>query len=116
MHSLSVMLSIVLGLLFVMTGAIKVLNVTQSLNVRDHLGLSPRLWHVIGILETAGGAGLLIGLVVPVLGAAASIGLAGLMIGAITSRLKVQDPARTVSLDIAVLTLVVALVTLHAFA
>jgi uncharacterized membrane protein YphA (DoxX/SURF4 family) len=116
MNTVTIALSILLGLLFVVTGGVKVLNVAQSLNIRDHFGLPPRLWHVIGILETAGGAGLLIGLAVPILGTAASIGLAGLMIGAIISRLKVRDPATMISLDLGVLVLVAALIPLHALA
>lgn len=106
MNNVTIVLSLVLGLLFIATGGIKVLNVPQSLKIRDHLGLSPGLWRLIGVLEIAGGVGLLIGLMVPVLGAAASIGLAALMIGAIISRVKVRDPATMISLDVIVLALV----------
>ncbi|MEU6789387.1 DoxX family protein [Nonomuraea angiospora] len=110
------MLSILLGLLFVGTGGIKVLSLPQSLAVRDHLGLQPRLWQLIGVCEAAGGVGLLAGLAVPPLGVAASIGLVLLMAGAIISRIRVSDSAAMISIDVLVLALVVALVVVRALA
>lgn len=110
---MSVGLSIVLWILFSVTGGIKVFGVAQSVRVRDHLGLSPRLWRVVGLLEAAGGLGLLIGIVLPILGVAAAIGLTGLMVGAIISRVRVRDPLATISLDVVVLALVVALLALR---
>ncbi|GAA2070962.1 DoxX family protein [Actinomadura alba] len=116
MNTTTIALSLILGLLFIATGGIKVLNLAQASNVRDRLGLSPSLWRVIGVLEAAGGVGLLVGLAVPVLGVAAALGLALLMIGAIISRLKVRDPATTVALDVVFLVLVFTLAALQASA
>ncbi|MET7332197.1 DoxX family protein [Nonomuraea sp. NPDC005650] len=111
-----VVLSILLGLLFVGTGGIKVLGLPQSLAIRDHLGLRPGLWRLIGVCESAGGAGLLVGLAVPLLGVAASIGLVVLMVGAIVSRIRVSDSAATISVDVLVLALAGALVVVRASA
>lgn len=89
------------------------LGVPQSLAIRDHFHLSPRLWRAVGALETAGGVGVLVGLAIPVFGAAASAGLAALMVGATVNRLRVHDPAVMVVLDLTVLGLVLALAALR---
>ncbi len=62
-----------------------------SLRIRDQLGVVTSLWKVIGALEVLGSAGLLAGLVVPALGAAAAIMLGLLMAGAIAAHGRVQD-------------------------
>jgi hypothetical protein len=51
-----------------------------------------------------------------VLGLAASIGLIVLMMGAIVSRVRVADPVATISVDVLVLALVLALVVVRALA
>ncbi|MFG1957804.1 DoxX family protein [Nonomuraea sp. NPDC049028] len=112
----TIVLSILLGLLFIVTGGMKLGSVPQSLAIRDHLGVKPELWRAIGFCEAAGGVGLLVGLSLPVLGLAASIGLIVLMIGAIVSRVRVADPVTMISVDVLVLALVVALMTIRALA
>ncbi len=104
---MSTVLPIVTGVLFLVTGGVKVLGVKQSLEIRDHFGMQPGLWRVIGALETAGAVGVLIGIAVPELGAAATVGLACLMLGAIASRVKVKDSALLILGDVVVLGLVV---------
>ncbi|MEU6719361.1 DoxX family protein [Nonomuraea sp. NPDC046802] len=116
MSAVVVVLSILLSLLFVATGGIKVLSVPPSPAIRDHLGIRPELWRLIGVLEAAGGVGLLAGFVVPLLGVAASIGLVLLMIGAIVSRVRVSDSAAAISVDVLVLALVLGLVAARTFA
>ena len=112
----TIVLSLLLGLLFIVTGAVKMLSIPQSLAIRDHLGIKPVLWRVIGVCEAAGGVGLLVGLAIPVLSLAASIGLIVLMVGAIVSRVRVADPISAISVDALVLALVIALVTVRALA
>lgn len=92
-----------LGLLFLSTGGAKVLGIQQSLQVRDRLALAPALWPVIGGLELAGGAGLMLGLLAQPLGLASSIGLVMLMTGALTTRLRSHEPVPTLLIDAAVL-------------
>jgi uncharacterized membrane protein YphA (DoxX/SURF4 family) len=108
MGTVSIVLAIITGVLFVVTGGVKVLGVKQSLEIRDHFGMQPGLWRIIGTLETTGAVGVLIGLAVPALGVAAAVGLACLMLGAIASRLKVRDSALLILGDVVVLGLVVA--------
>lgn len=110
MDTLSIVLAIVTGVLFLATGGVKVLGVKQSLEIRDHLGIDAGLWRIIGVLETAGAIGVLVGLAEPALGVAAAIGLSVLMVGAIGSRLRIQDSAVMIAADVVVLALAVATV------
>jgi uncharacterized membrane protein YphA (DoxX/SURF4 family) len=103
-----VVLSAVTGGLFIVTGGVKVIGLRQSLAIRDHFGMAPGVWRVVGLLESAGGLGVLLGIKVTFLGLLALGGLALLMLGAIGSRLRVHDPTRMIVADIAVLGLVVA--------
>jgi uncharacterized membrane protein YphA (DoxX/SURF4 family) len=50
---------------------------------RDHLGVSEGLWKAIGALEIAGAAGVLIGLLLPIIGVLAGIGLVAMTTGAV---------------------------------
>jgi hypothetical protein len=99
-------LSVVLGLLFVVTGGVKVAQLPQSLHVRDRFGLAPRTWRTVGALEAAGGLGTALGLAWWPVGVLALLGLAALMVGAVTNRLRVGDPAWAWTGDVAVLALV----------
>ncbi len=101
-------LAIVTGALFLVTGGVKVLGVKQSLEIRDHFGMQPGLWRIVGTLEMAGAVGVLVGIAVPGLGVAAAVGLACLMLGAIASRVRVKDSALMIAGDVVVLGLVVA--------
>lgn len=86
-----VTLTIVLALMFMGAGVAKLVADPHSLHIRDQLGVSGRLWSLIGSLEVAACLGLAIGLSVPALGIAASIGLALLMIGAIVAHIRTGD-------------------------
>jgi len=105
--SAATVLSVVTGFLFVITGGVKVVGLRQSLAIRDHFGMAPRLWRVIGALETSGAVGTVLGIWSTPLGVAATAGLACLMIGAVASRLRVRDPLLPVLGDLSVLALVI---------
>lgn len=87
----TVIVTVLLALLFTFTGAIKLLSARQSLAIRDHLGVSPTLWRVIGVLELAGVGGVLVGLAWRPIGIAAAIGLALLSVGAIAFHVRASD-------------------------
>src|ERR1700731_4446864 len=57
-----VIVTALLAVLFAFAGLIKLFGVRQSLAIRDHLGVKPAQWRMIGILELAGVAGVLVGL------------------------------------------------------
>ena len=65
----------------------------QSLAIRDHLGVKPLQWRLIGACELAGVAGVLAGLMWAPIGIAAAIGLALLSIGAIAFHVRASDSA-----------------------
>jgi hypothetical protein len=89
-----VVVTALLAALFVFASLIKLLGVQQSLAIRDHLGVKPVQWRVIGLLELAGVAGVLVGLAWPPIGVAAAIGLALLSLGAIVFHGRASDSAR----------------------
>ena len=112
-----VILSIVLALLFVLTGAGKVLGLAFANQNRDRLGVHPTFWRVTGLLEWAGAVGLIAGIWWWPIGLAAACGLALLMLGAIASRVRAHRtrpaPGRTFALTVTgdVVVFVLAVVT-----
>jgi hypothetical protein len=86
-----VIVTALLAALFGFAGLIKVVGLRQSLAIRDHLGVKPGQWRLIGLLELAGVAGVLVGLVWPPIGIAAAIGLALLVLGAIVFHVRASD-------------------------
>ena len=103
-------LSVLLALVFAGSGAGKLAGAGQSLKFRDQLQVSGTLWRTIGALEIAAVAGLLAGLAIAPLGAAAAAGGALLMTGAVV----VHAPRRALGRDVvpAAVLLVLALATL----
>jgi hypothetical protein len=87
----TVVVTLLLAALFTFSSSIKLLGVPKSLTIRDHLGVSPNQWRIIGGLELAGVAGVLAGLLWAPLGIAAAIGLALLSVGAVAFHLRVSD-------------------------
>ncbi len=88
-----VIVTALLAALFAFAGLIKVVGLRQSLAIRDHLGVQPAPWRVIGLLELAGVAGVLVGLVWAPIGVAAAVGLALLVLGAIVFHVRASDSA-----------------------
>jgi hypothetical protein len=86
-----VIVTALLAAIFGFAGLIKLVGLRQSLAIRDHLGVKPVQWRLIGLLELAGVAGVLVGLVWPPIGVAAAIGLALLVLGAIVFHVRASD-------------------------
>jgi hypothetical protein len=86
-----VVVTALLAALFGFAGVIKLAGVRQSLAIRDHLGVKPVQWRLIGSLELAGVAGVLVGLSWPPIGVAAAIGLTLLIVGAIVIHVRASD-------------------------
>ena len=83
-----VIASIVLAVLYVATGAGKVLGLGYANKQRKAIRLSPTFWRVTGSLEWLGAIGLIVGIWVRPIGVAAASGLALFMIGAAVSRIR----------------------------
>lgn len=88
-----VVVTALLAALLGFAGSIKVLGVAQSLKIRDHLGVKPVQWRIIGTLELAAVAGVLAGLAWPPIGVAAAVGAALLLLGAIGFHARASDSA-----------------------
>ena len=91
MGTATVVVTILVAALFTFSASIKLLGVAKSLEIRDHLGVKPLQWRLIGVCELAGVAGVLVGLVWAPIGIAAAIGLALLTIGAIAYHVRKSD-------------------------
>lgn len=91
MDTATVVVTLLLAALFAFSSSIKLLGVRKSLEIRDHLGVSPVGWRIIGGFELAGVAGALAGLVWAPIGIAAAIGLALLSIGAVAFHMRASD-------------------------
>ena len=100
----TVIVTVVLAILFTFSSSIKLLGAPQSLAIRDHLGITPVRWRVIGLLELAGVIGVLAGLAWAPIGVAAEIGLALLSVGAVAFHVRASDGfAKTAPAVIAIL-------------
>ena len=73
MDTATVVVTILVAVLFTFSASIKLLGVSQSLAIRDHLGVKPLQWRLIGVCELAGVAGVLVGLMWAPIGIAAAI-------------------------------------------
>ena len=92
MTAAQLILAVVLSLVFLPLGAAKTAAVPFMRQAALHLGMSPVLYRVIGTLEMAGAAGLLLGLASDPLGVAAAIGLALRRTAAAGIHLRHGDP------------------------
>ncbi|MBU8861760.1 DoxX family protein [Micromonospora chalcea] len=106
-------LTLVLAAVFVGTAVPKLTGQAQMRERMDHLGVSPGLTRVLGVLELAAVAGLLLGLLWPPLGIAAAIGLALQMTGAVVYHARAKDPAATILTPVIFAVAALALVYLH---
>jgi hypothetical protein len=113
MDTATVVVTIMLAALFTFSASIKLLGVPQSLTIRDHLGVKPLQWRLIGTCELAGVAGALVGLIWAPIGIAAAIGLALLSVGAIAFHLRASDGAKDTAAAVMGLALAVATAVLH---
>ena len=109
-----VVVTALLAALLGFAGLIKVFGVQQSLTARDHLGLNPVQWRMIGALELAAVAGVLIGLSWSPIGVAAAIGSALLLLGAIGFHARSSDSAADTAPAVIGLGLAVATAILQA--
>jgi uncharacterized membrane protein YphA (DoxX/SURF4 family) len=86
-----VILSILVGVLLLVTGGGKVLDLPFSRGNRDALKVHPVFWRITGILEVAATVGLIWGIWYRPFGAFAAIGVVLLMLGAIVFRIRTKD-------------------------
>ncbi len=89
---LAIVFQVLLAFAFLAAGGGKLAGTKQSLAQRDQDKVVPWFWTTTGGLEVLGALGLLIGIFVPALAAAAAIGLALTMVGAIVVHFRAKLP------------------------
>jgi hypothetical protein len=109
----TVVATLLLAALFTFAASIKLLGVEKSLQIRDHLGVSPWQWRAIGALELAGVAGVLIGLWWAPLGIAAAAGLTLLSVGAVAFHVRASDRVAETAPAVIGIALAIAVAVLH---
>lgn len=108
MHIVSIVLQILLGVAFVGAGVLKFTSKEQVEAFRRY-GYTPVARPVTGFVEILGAAGMIVGLWHPALAMWSGLWLALTMIGALSTHLRLKDPAKVLYLPAALL--IVALAT-----
>ena len=93
----SAALAVLLALVFVGLGSAKVLAVPPMRERAAEVGFSTTAYRRIGLLEVAGAIGLLLGAVVPLIGALAGVGLLLLLAGAVVTHVRAGDSPKKVT-------------------
>jgi uncharacterized membrane protein YphA (DoxX/SURF4 family) len=91
MELATVIVSLVVAAVFVAAGVAKVTEQPRMVESAEHFELSPRVHRLIGVLEIAGAAGLVLGLLWSPIGVLAAVGLLVLMIGALCFHVRAKD-------------------------
>jgi putative oxidoreductase len=92
-----VIAQVVLGLLFLFIGSLTVVGMKALVENFRHFGYPQWFRVVTGSLEALGGAGILIGIWMPLLAELASAGLTLVMLGAVFTHVRVRDPLKKVA-------------------
>ncbi|MFF2364573.1 DoxX family protein [Streptomyces sp. NPDC058122] len=93
MSTPTIVMAVVLAAIFLLLGAAKLAAVPVMRQAAAHVGMTTTHYRLLGALEVAAAAGLLAGLRITALGAAAAVGLILLMAGAVVVHLRSGDPA-----------------------
>ena len=109
--NVSIVLAVLVAVIFAALGAAKILAVPPMQAAAGHAGLSVDTYRRIGVLEVAGAAGVLIGLVYPLIGGLASVGLLMLLAGAVVTHLRNHDRPRQVAPAVVCVVLVAGYLT-----
>lgn len=90
----SAILAVLLALVFLALGTAKILALAPMRERAAEVGFSTAAYRRIGVLEIAGAAGLLTGLIAPLVGGLAGAGLLLLLGGALVAHLRNGDGPR----------------------
>lgn len=114
MNNAIVALSIVLAVAFGAGGAALLAGAAPLVANMDRLRVSAPIRLLVGVAEIAAAVGLLVGLSVRPLNAAAAAGLVALMIGAVWFHARAKDPAKEFAPAVVLGLLAAGLLVLHA--
>lgn len=90
-------LSLLLTVAFVSAGGARIAGMPPLRGYAEHLHISPQANRVIGALELAAAAGLIVGFWFRPVALAASIGLVLMMIGTVSRHVRARDPVAIAS-------------------
>lgn len=93
MHTVILVLQVILGAFFLLTGITKLASKKQVEEFKQ-FGYPQGFRILIGLLQAGGGAGFMVGSWLPVIAMLAGIGFTLMMLGALMTHLRVKDPAR----------------------
>lgn len=94
MFIVTLILSVLLAVGFVMAGVSKIRRAEPVTGTLVALGVGPQFQTVIGALEVAGAIGIVAGLWLQPLGVIAAVGLALLMLSAVVWHIRAKDSIR----------------------
>jgi putative oxidoreductase len=113
MNTVAVILEILLGLLFIMSGFSKVAGVKMQVDSFTKLGYPQWFRVLIGLLQIIGAAGFIIGIWTQSIGAWAGIGIGIIMLGAVVTHIRAKDPVGAVSVPFVLMVLALAVTFIH---
>jgi hypothetical protein len=109
---MTIILAAALAVLFLLSGATKLLGHPVSVDARDKLAVPAAAWSLIGTAEIAGVAGVLLGLSLRPLGIAAAAGLVLVGLGAVGAHRRAHDSLATAAPALLAVVLATAMLAL----
>ncbi|GLY26416.1 DoxX family protein [Micromonospora sp. NBRC 101691] len=109
-------LTVILASVLIAVALPKLLGQLEMRNRMARIGVSAGLTRTIGILEIAGIAGLLLGLLWWPIGVAAAVGLTLLLIGAAVYHIRAKDPVPMAVVPVAFAVAAAAIAVMHVLA
>jgi uncharacterized membrane protein YphA (DoxX/SURF4 family) len=108
LHIVSIVLGIILGVGYVIVGFQKLFGAKEPLESFKEYGYSDEFRILIGVLETLGGIGMLIGIWSQLVATLAGLWLAVIMAGALITQIRAKSSGKEIMLPVIFLVLVLA--------
>jgi putative oxidoreductase len=112
MHITSIVLQVILGIMFLMSGFTK-FGSKQQVEGFKHYGYSQGFRVFTGIVEVIGAAAIIAGIWYPVIATLAGLWLGIIMLGAFVTHIRAKDPGKAAAPSIILLILAVAVAVLN---
>jgi putative oxidoreductase len=112
MHIVSIVLQVLLGLMFLMSGVMK-FGAKQHVEGFKHYGYPQGFRIITGLVEIIGAAGMIVGIWYPINATLAGLWLGVTMLGAAITHIRVKDPAKLAIPSIVLLILSIVVTVLN---
>lgn len=113
MNVIAVVIEILLGLAFLMSGLSKVTGSKMQVEGFVKYGYPQWFRIVTGLLQIIGAAGMIMGIWNEDIGAWAGIGLGVIMLGAVLTHVRIKDPVGAMIAPLVLMLLAVAVTVIH---